>query len=110
MKKKTTHKRKAKAKVRGATIERRHLHDALVGTLRKQYGEGFAKGYANDTKLSAVLSSTGTHSLEEYLKHSKGGEHYIFSGSGLNISSNSTTVFSHTSEVFHPALSNLAKK
>jgi len=34
---------------------RQKRSDTLVGTLRKEYGDDFAKGYRKDTQLGAVL-------------------------------------------------------
>jgi hypothetical protein len=42
--------------------------DTLVGTLRKEYGEDFAKGTRSDATLGTVLDKTGTGSLSELLK------------------------------------------
>jgi antitoxin HicB len=42
--------------------------DTLVRTLRKQYGEDFAKGFRGDAKLASVLERSGAESLSEYLK------------------------------------------
>ena len=47
---------------------RRKNENTKVGTLRKTYGENFARGYSRDAKLSAVLDSSGVRSLPEYLK------------------------------------------
>ena len=41
--------------------------DTLVGTLRKEYGPEFAKGYRSDTKLETVRESEGK-SLSEIVK------------------------------------------
>lgn len=41
--------------------------DTLVGTLRHEYGEDFAKGYRSDTKLQTVREDTGK-SLTELVK------------------------------------------
>ncbi len=41
--------------------------DTRVGTLRKEYGENFAKGYRSDTKLETVREDTGK-SLSELVK------------------------------------------
>lgn len=41
--------------------------DTRVGTLRKEYGDGFAKGYRSDTKLETVRKDTGK-SLSEIIK------------------------------------------
>jgi hypothetical protein len=42
--------------------------DTLVGTLRKEYGEDFAKGIRSDAKLGTVLDKTGAESLSDLLK------------------------------------------
>ena len=42
--------------------------DTLVGTLRKEYGEDFAKGIRSDATLGTVLERSGAESLSEYLK------------------------------------------
>jgi len=41
--------------------------DTLVGTLRKEYGDNFAKNYRSDTKLETVREDTGK-SLSELVK------------------------------------------
>ena len=41
--------------------------DTLVGTLRQEYGDNFAKGYRSDTKLQTVREDTGK-SLSEIVK------------------------------------------
>jgi hypothetical protein len=41
--------------------------DTRIGTLRKEYGDGFAKGYRSDTKLETVREDTGK-SLSELVK------------------------------------------
>ena len=41
--------------------------DTLVSTLRKEYGNEFAKGYRSDTKLETVREDTGK-SLSELIK------------------------------------------
>ena len=41
--------------------------DTQVGTLRKEYGDNFAKGYRSDTKLDTVRKNEGK-SLSELLK------------------------------------------
>jgi hypothetical protein len=41
--------------------------DTQVGTLRKEYGENFAKGYRSDTKLETVREKEGK-SLSEVIK------------------------------------------
>jgi hypothetical protein len=41
--------------------------DTQVGTLRKEYGDNFAKGYRSDTHLGRVREDTGK-SLSELVK------------------------------------------
>ena len=41
--------------------------DTRVGNLRKEYGDGFAKGYRSDAKLETVREDTGK-SLSELVK------------------------------------------
>ena len=41
--------------------------DTLVSTLRKEYGDNFAKDYRSDTKLDTVREDTGK-SLSELIK------------------------------------------
>jgi hypothetical protein len=41
--------------------------DTQVGTLRKEYGDTFAKGYRSDTHLGTVREDTGK-SLSELVK------------------------------------------
>jgi hypothetical protein len=45
--------------------------DTLVGTLRKEYGEEFAKGIRSDATLGTVLERSGAQSLSDYLKGKK---------------------------------------
>ena len=47
---------------------RKKRGDTMVKTLRKEYGEGFAKGYRGDTKLATVLHKEGVESLHALLK------------------------------------------
>jgi len=42
--------------------------DTLVGTLRKEYGPDFAKGYRSDARLGTVLDKEGLSSLSELIK------------------------------------------
>jgi hypothetical protein len=44
--------------------------DTLVGTLRQEYGDNFAKGYRSDTKLGTVRDDTGK-SLHRLVKDTK---------------------------------------
>jgi hypothetical protein len=48
-------------------IDRKH-GNTRVGTLRKEYGEGFAKGRRRDMMLKTLLKETGSTSLHEYLR------------------------------------------
>jgi len=47
---------------------RKKRGDTLVGTLRQEYGEEFAKGYRSDTKLDTVLKKEGVESLNQLIK------------------------------------------
>ncbi|MGA9567321.1 MAG: type II toxin-antitoxin system HicB family antitoxin [Candidatus Korobacteraceae bacterium] len=47
---------------------KRERGDTLVGTLRKTYGDDFAKGYRADTRLKSVLKKEGGGSLSGYLR------------------------------------------
>jgi hypothetical protein len=38
-----------------------------VGTLRKIYGNDFAKGRRSDTRLGTVLDDAGVDTLDQYL-------------------------------------------
>jgi hypothetical protein len=52
-------------------IDKKH-GNARVGSLRKTYGEHFAKGRRKDMMLKTLLAETGTDSLHTYLrKHHK---------------------------------------
>ena len=42
--------------------------DTLVGTLRKTYGDDFAKDYRSDAKLGTVLHDEGADTLSDLLK------------------------------------------
>jgi hypothetical protein len=50
---------------------RRKNSNTLVGTLRKEYGEDFAKGYRSDAQLGTVLTKEGADSLHDLLKGKK---------------------------------------
>jgi hypothetical protein len=95
-------------KDKGGRIQKKH-GNTRVASLRKEYGESFAKGHRKDLMLKTLLKETGSASLHEYLRHSRRGERFSKSG-GIDISSNSSTVLSRTTELFKPALKNLAKK
>lgn len=47
---------------------RKKRSDALVRTLREEYGSNFAEGYRSDTKLGSLLKREGVKSLDELLK------------------------------------------
>lgn len=47
---------------------RQKRSDTQVGTLRKEYGDGFAKGYRSDAELGTVLKREGVDSLDKLLK------------------------------------------
>jgi hypothetical protein len=47
-------------------IERKH-GNTKVAALRKEYGEGFAKGRRTDLMLKTLLRETGCASLHDYL-------------------------------------------
>jgi len=42
--------------------------DTQVGTLRKTYGEDFAKGYRSDMRLDTLLEREGVKSLNDLLE------------------------------------------
>jgi len=42
--------------------------DTQVGTLRKTYGDDFAKGYRSDATLGTVRKREGVDSLDQLLK------------------------------------------
>jgi hypothetical protein len=87
-------------------LDKRH-RDTTVGSLRKTYGPGFAKGYRRDVKLSTVLESTGAGSLDEYFEHYQRAR-ALAKATGTSALSN--TIISITSSHFEPALKSLAKK
>jgi hypothetical protein len=47
---------------------RRKNGNTLIGTLRKEYGDSFAKGYRSDMKLSTLLDRAGVKSLHNFRK------------------------------------------
>jgi predicted DNA binding CopG/RHH family protein len=51
---------------------RKKRSDTLIGTLRDEYGENFAKGYRNDAKLGTVLKREGVNDLSQLLERRKG--------------------------------------
>jgi hypothetical protein len=50
---------------------RRKRGDTLVGTLRQEYGEDFARGARGDMRLDTLLEQAGVDSLSEYLRRCK---------------------------------------
>jgi predicted DNA binding CopG/RHH family protein len=51
---------------------RKKRSDTLVGTLRDEYGEDFAKGYRSDAKLGTVLAREGVDDWRQLLKKKRG--------------------------------------
>lgn len=47
---------------------RHKRRDTLVKTLRKDYGDDFAKGYRSDAELGTVLEREGVDTLSQLLK------------------------------------------
>lgn len=47
---------------------RQKRSDTKVETLRKTYGEDFAKGYRSDTHLGTLLKREGVETLDQLLK------------------------------------------
>ena len=45
--------------------------DTQIGTLRKSYGEDFAKGYRSDAKLGTVLDREGADTLSDTVERGK---------------------------------------
>jgi len=52
---------------KGGRIEKKH-GNTRVGSLRKEYGESFAKGHRKDMMLKTLFKETGSTSLHEYLR------------------------------------------
>ena len=50
---------------------RRKRSDTMVGTLRKEYGEGFLPNYRATTELGMVLKKEGVDSLHGLLRRKK---------------------------------------
>ena len=49
----------------------RKKSNTLVRTLRKEYGEDFAKGYRSDAKLGTILKKEKVDSLHDLLKRKR---------------------------------------
>ena len=49
------------------TIRKKRI-DTEVGTLRKTYGDDFAKGHRSDMKLGTLLDEENVMTLSDYLK------------------------------------------
>jgi hypothetical protein len=47
---------------------RKKRSDTLVETLRREYGENFARDYRSDTKLGTVAKREGVETLDQLLK------------------------------------------
>jgi hypothetical protein len=47
---------------------RKKRDDTKVVTLRKEYGDDFAKGYRSDTKLRTVLKDNGVDTVSQFRK------------------------------------------
>jgi hypothetical protein len=45
--------------------------DTLVGSLRGEYGDSFARGYRSDATLGTVLKDKGLETLDQLLKTKK---------------------------------------
>ena len=50
---------------------RQKRSDTQVGTLRKTYGDDFARGYRSDATLGTVRKREGVDSLDQLLKKNK---------------------------------------
>jgi hypothetical protein len=50
---------------------RQKRKDTKVETLRKTYGDNFAKGYRSDTKLGTVLKREGLETLDQLIKKTR---------------------------------------
>jgi hypothetical protein len=53
-------------------ISRKH-GNTLIGTLRKVYGPGFAKGFGDHEKLSDVLATLDEESLNQLIRDHEAG-------------------------------------
>jgi hypothetical protein len=62
----------ARHRDKGGEICRKH-GNTLIGTLRISYGSGFAKGCADDEKLSDVLAKLDEQSLSKLVGDYKNG-------------------------------------
>ena len=58
---------------RGKTGEREY-GNTLIRTLRKTYGPDFAKGCADDEKLSDILATLGEPSLSHLIRDHEAGK------------------------------------
>jgi hypothetical protein len=52
---------------KGGKIDKKH-GNTRIGSLRKEYGPGFAKGRRKDMMLKTLLEETGSSSLHDYLR------------------------------------------
>jgi hypothetical protein len=62
----------ARYRDKGGEISRKH-GNTLIGTLRISYGSGFAKGCADDEKLSDVFAKLDERSLYKLVRDYKAG-------------------------------------
>jgi hypothetical protein len=62
----------ARYRDKGGEISRKQ-GNTLIGTLRLSYGSGFAKGCANDDKLSEALAKLDEPSLFKLVRDHKAG-------------------------------------
>ena len=54
-------------RVKSGKIYKKH-GNTRIGSLRKEYGPGFAKGRRKDMMLKTLLEETGSSSLHDYLR------------------------------------------
>jgi hypothetical protein len=50
---------------------RKKRSDTKVETLRREYGQNFARGYRGDAQLGTVLERAGVESLDQLLKRKR---------------------------------------
>ena len=53
---------------RTGKIEKKHAN-TRIGSLRREYGDKFARGRRKDMMLKTLLEEAGSTSLHEYLRH-----------------------------------------
>jgi hypothetical protein len=57
----------ARHRDKSGKIDKKH-GNTRIGSLRKEYGPGFAKGRRKDMMLKTLLEETGSASLHDYLR------------------------------------------